>query len=147
MSKFLTSSVIIIFSLSMISCTSYMDKYNQESERAHYFRGLKLQDIFVSIIEASPDEIEFKIRRAPRLKYLYHVILDKEEFPVAEGWYSAYRIKSEHYKVKMKAKKGYRFEPGEKYRLCVLLQNPELLYFYSKNVRCIVDYAFVYPSK
>ena len=145
--RLLFASLILIFFLSMISCTSYMDKYYQGSKKAHFYHGQKLQDRFVSILSYTPEKIEFKIRRGPRSKYFYHITVDEEEERISEGWFPAYKVQGEHYTLKTKAKKGYSFQLGKKYRLCVGFSNPDLVYIYSNNYKCFVDYEFVLPYK
>lgn len=145
--RLLFASLILIFFVCVISCTSYMDRYYQGSKKAHFYHGLKLQDRFVSILSYTQEEIEFKIRRGPLSKYFYHIIVDEEENRISEGWFPAYKIQGEHYTLRMKAKKGCSFQPGKKYRLCVGTSNPDLVYFYSNNYQCFVDYEFVLPDK
>jgi len=147
MKKFFLFILIIILFLGISSCASYMDKYYDKSDNVRFYHGLKLLDIFISVENFSAEEIEFKIRRGPRVKYLYHIIIDENEERVSEGWYPAYKTKMDHYTVRMKPKKGYAFHSGKKYRLCVTLQNPELTYYFSNNVKCFVDYEFVLPEK
>jgi len=147
MKKFFLFILIIILLLGISSCSSYMDKYYDKSDNVRFFHGLKLLDVFISVENFSAEEIEFKIRRGPLVKYLYHIIIDENEERISEGWYPAYKTKTDHYTVMMKPKKGYTFQPGKKYRLCVTSQNPELIYYFSSNVKCFVDYEFVLPDK
>lgn len=147
MKKFLLFILIINLFLGISSCASYMDKYYDESDNVRFYHGLKLQDVFISVENFSAEEIEFKIRRGPRLQYLYHTIIDENEERISEGWYPAYKMNTEHYIVRMKPKKGNTFQSGKKYRLCVTPQNPELIYYFTNNIQCFVDYKFVLPEK
>jgi len=147
MKKLLVSSLILILFMGMIHCASYMDKYYQGSQKIHFYHGHKLQDRFISILNFTNEEIEFKIRRGSSQKYLYHIVIDEEEDRISEGWFPAYKIKTEHYTVRMKAKKGLSFQPGKKYRLCVGSMNPDLVYYHTNSYKCSVDYEFVLPAK
>lgn len=149
MKKLILNGLIVIFSLGMIGCVSYMDKYESDSKKIHFYHGPKLQDRFISIINITDEEIEFKIRRAPGGTYLYHVILDEEEERVSEGWFPTQLLTAQpdHYTVRMKAKKGLTFQPGKKYRLCVGSENPESVYYRSNYYQCFIDYEFVIPEK
>ena len=147
MKKFLLFILIIILFLGISSCTSHMDKYNDKSDNVRFYHGLKLQDVFISVENFSAEEIEFKIRRGPQINYLYHIIIDENEERISEGWYPAYKTRMEHYTVRMKPKKGNTFQPEKKYRLCVTSQNPELIYYFTNNVKCLIDYEFVLPQK
>ena len=146
MKKSFFTSLILILLVGMINCTSYMDKYYQGSQKMHFYHGYKLQDRFISVLNFTNEEIEFKIRRGSSQKYLYHVIIDEEEERISEGWFPTYKIKTEHYTVKMKAKKGLSFQTGKKYRLCVGLHNPDLVYYHTNKYKCYVDYEFVLPE-
>ena len=147
MKKFLLFIQIISLFLGISSCASYMDKYYDESNNLHFFHGLKLQDFFISVENFSAEEIEFKIRRGPQVQYLYHTIIDENEERISEGWYPAYKTKSDHYFVRMKPKKGYTFQSGKKYRLCITTENPELTYYSTNNVKCLAYYEFELPEK
>ena len=147
MKKFLLFILIIILFLGISSCTSHMDKYNDKSDNVRFYHGLKLQDVFISVENFSAEEIEFKIRRGPQINYLYHIIIDENEERISEGWYPAYKTRMEHYTVRMKPKKGNTFQSEKKYRLCVTSQNPELIYYFTNNVKCLIDYEFVLPQK
>lgn len=147
MKKLLFTSLILILLMGMINCTSYMDKYYQGSQKIHFYHGQKLQDRFISILNFTTEEIEFKIKRGSNQKYLYHIIIDEEEARISEGWFPTFKIKTEHYTVRMKAKKGLSFQPGKKYRLCVGFQNPDLVYYRTSKYECFIDYEFVLPEK
>jgi hypothetical protein len=143
---FLFIPIIILF-LGISSCASYMEEYNDKDDNVRFYHGQKLQDVFISVENFSAEEIEFKIRRGPQVEYLYHIIVDENDERISEGWYPAYKTKKEHYIVKMKPKEGKTFQSGKTYRLCVTEQNPEFIYYYSKNVQCEVYYEFVFPEK
>ncbi len=145
--KLLLTSLILILFMGVINCTSYMDKYHQGNQKIHFYHGHKLQDRFISILNFTNEEIEFKIRLESPQKYLYHIIIDEEEERISEGWFSTFKIKTDHYTVRMKAKKGLSFQPGKKYRLCVGFQNPDLVYYRSSKYECYVDYGFVLPEE
>ncbi|NIM59318.1 MAG: hypothetical protein GTO16_10300 [Candidatus Aminicenantes bacterium] len=147
MKKLLFPSSILVLLMGMINCTSYMDKYHQGSQKIHFYHGQKLQDRFISILNFTTDEIEFKIKIASSQYYLYHIIIDEEEACISEGWFPTSKIKTEFYTVRMKAKKGLSFQPGKKYRLCVGFQNPDLVYYRTNKYKCFVDYEFVLPEE
>ena len=60
MKKLFTLIPIIIIFLGISSCASYMDEYNDKDDSVSFYRGLKLQDVFISIENFSAEEIEFK---------------------------------------------------------------------------------------
>jgi hypothetical protein len=145
--KLLFILLIFIIFMGMINCTSYMDKYHQGKKKIHFYHGHKLLDRFISILSSTTEEIEFKIRMRSRQKYLYHLIIDEEEERIAEGWVPAFKVGTEYYTVRMKAKKGLSFQPGKKYRLCVGSTNPDLVYYHTSKYECFIDYEFVLPGK
>lgn len=143
MRKALFIFLILILSMGMIHCVSYMDKYHQGGKKMHFYSGQKLQDRFISILNFTTEEIEFKVRRGFQQEYLYHIIIDEEETRISEGWFPAFKHEAEHYTVRMKAKKGLSFQPGKKYRLCVGSMSPDFVYYRTKNYKCSIDYEFV----
>ena len=147
MKKYLTFILTILLFLGFSAYASQMNTHHQKSENLHFYHGLKHPDSLISVENFSADEIEFKIRRAPEFEYLYHTIIDENETPIAEGWYPAYKINTDHYTVKMKPKKGKIFQSDKKYRLCVTTQNPEYTSRYTSNIQCFVDFEFVLPEK
>ena len=147
MKKFLLFILIISLFLGISSCASYMDKYYDKSDNVRFYHGAKLLDIFISVENFSAEEIEFKIRRGPQVQYLYHTIIDENEERISEGWYPAYKTKTDYYIVRIKPDKGNTFQSGKKYRLCVTTQNPELTYYFTNKVKCFAYYEFVLPEK
>ena len=142
MDKLLSVSFILVLSLGVISCTSYMD-----DPKVDFFHGLSLEDRYISIVNSTPDEIEFRIRMGDRADYLYHVILDEEEERISEGWIWTRSMDTEHYTFKMKPKKESSFQPGKKYRLCIGSQHPDSVYYHTNKYRCSVDYEFILSEK
>jgi hypothetical protein len=133
----------------MICCAPYTEKSYSGSKKLHFYHGPKLQDILISIVSHTPEEIEFRIKTAPSGEYLYHFILDEEETRVSEGWFPTQlsTAEPEHYTVKMKAKKGLTFKPGKKYRLCVGSENPDAVFYRTNYYKCLIDYEFEIPEK
>jgi hypothetical protein len=123
-----------------------MDKYYDESNNVRFYHGLKLQDFFISVENFSAEEIEFKIRRGPQVQYLYHTIIDENEERISEGWYPAYKTKTDYYIVRMKPEKGNTFLSGKKYRLCITTENPEFTYYFTNKVKCLAYYEFEFPE-
>lgn len=149
MKKLILYSLIVVFFMGMICCASYMEKSYSGNKKLHFYHGPKLQDMLISIVNLSPEEIEFKIKTAPPGEYLYHFILDEEEARVSEGWFPTQLLTAEpeHYTVRMKAKKGFTFQPGKKYRLCVGSENPDAVYYRTNYYKCFIDYEFIMPEK
>lgn len=148
MKKNLIYSLILFSFMGLTSCTSYMDEYSKGRKKIHFFHGIKHKDMFISVEDFTPKEVEFKIRRFGSSKtYLYHIILDEDEERIAEGWYRTLKVGTEHYKVRMKAKKAFSFRPGIRYRLCIGGANPDNVYYFTNNYTCYVDYEFVLPGK
>lgn len=110
-----------------------------------YYHGQKVPDMYISIVKASPGEIEFEIRVKFAVK-MYHLVLDGDE-PVAQGWFSTERGGGESYTVKMRPAEGKSFESGRSYRLCIGSQSPEAVQMSSNNYLCQVDYTFVFQIK
>jgi hypothetical protein len=148
MKKLLIYSLILFFALGLTSCTSYMDEYYRGRQKINFYHGIKHKDMFISVEDFTPKEIEFKIRRLGNSEaYLYHIILDEDEERIAEGWYPTLKVGIDYYKVRMKAKKGFSFHPGIKYRFCIGGANPDLVYYRTNNYQCYVDYEFVLIEK
>jgi hypothetical protein len=147
MKKFLVSTFVFVFLLGMASCSSYMDEYYKGKKKIHFYHGIKHPDVFISIVDNSSTDVKFKIvRLGGSGVYLYHVILDEDEERISEGWFPTRIIENEYYFVTMKIKKGYAFEPGERYSLCIGGQNPDQVYYRSNRYLCYVDYEFVFPE-
>jgi len=146
--KLLIYTLLLFFVTGLTSCTSYMDEYYKGRQKIHFYHGIKHKDMFISVEDFTPKEIEFKVRRLGGSKtYLYHIILDEEEERISEGWYPTLKVGIEHYTVRMKAKKGYSFQSGNRYRLCIGGSSPDLVYYFNNKYKCYVDYEFVLPKK
>jgi hypothetical protein len=111
-----------------------------------YDHGQKVPDMYISVLAASPGEIEFRIQVKFTALKMYHLILEGNE-PVAQGWFSTQRAGGEAYTVKMKPDEGKTFEPGKTYRLCVGDQSPEAVQMTTNNYVCRIDYTFVFQAK
>ena len=140
MKKLLSYSFILFSFMGMISCASYMD-----NPKVDFVHGPSLEDRYISIVNSTPDKVEFRIRMGDRADYLYHVILDEEEERISEGWIWTRFTDAEHYTFKMKPKKGSSFQPGKKYRLCIGLGHPD--YYPTNNYHCRIDYEFMLSEK
>lgn len=142
MKRLLFNPLILIFFMGMISCTSYMDK-----PKVHFTHGSKIPDKFISIVSFSPEEIEFEILVKFIEKHLYHIIIDEDEKRISERWFPTAKDDTGRYAVKLKVKKGFYFQPGRKYRLCIGSQHPDAVYYYTNTYKCYADYEFVLPEK
>ena len=142
MKKLLSYSFILFFFIWMISCVSYRD-----NPKVDFDHGPRLEDRYISIVNSTPDEIEFRIRMGDRADYLYHVVLDEEEDRISEGWIWTRYEDTEHYTFKMKPKKGSSFQPGKRYRLCIGFNSKHPDYYPTDNYRCQVDYEFTLSEK
>ena len=143
MKNILLKSLVFIFLAGIITCATY-----KQSPKMHFMHGKKVPDKFITLIDSTTEEIEFKIRTKFIQNKLYHIILDKKENRLSEGWFSTTNFfGSSYYTVRMKAKKGFNFQPGTMYRLCIGHQNPDLIYKYRSNYQCFVDYEFILPEK
>jgi hypothetical protein len=111
-----------------------------------YDHGEKVPDLYITVLKASPGEIEFRIQVKFVSQKMYHLVLDGNE-PVAQGWFSTERAGGEAYTVKMKPQEGKTFEPGKTYRLCVGDQSPEAVQMTSNNYVCRIDFTFVFQEK
>ncbi|MCP2519101.1 hypothetical protein NLC82_01750 [Candidatus Aminicenantes bacterium AC-335-A11] len=124
-------------------CTS--SKIKRSEIKLYY--GTLPPESTISIVDYTPDWVEFQIRVKFKIKKLYHIIADNENNFVSEGWYRTSVNSSGIYNVKMRVKKGFKFQPGKKYCLCIGSQNPELTYVFSSKYRCIIYYEFTLPYK
>lgn len=130
---------ILIWMIGFTACTS-----TGGGQNLIYTHGPKLQDRFISVVDYSPQEIEFKISRTRPNQYLYHMVIDEENNRISESWHRTQQSDSatDFYTVKMKVKKKFAYEPGKKYRLCVGYQHPGELSPYTNTYNCIIDYEF-----
>jgi hypothetical protein len=135
--------VAIGLALTLVAACSTTYKSRPQMTYGH---GQKVPDLYISIIKASPGEIEFRIQVKFVATKMYHLILEGNE-PVAQGWFSTQRAGGEAYTVKMKPEEGKTFEPGKTYRLCVGDQSPEAVQMTSNNYVCRIDYTFVFQEK
>lgn len=127
--------------LFIAACSTYKAK-----PQMHYYHGETPPKGFVTVLRASPEEIEFEIRIKFPEERLYHLVLEGDS-PVAEGWFPTIRGGRQAYTVIMKPGEGMAFEPGKTYRLCIGQQNPQLVQMYTSNYRCWIDYSFVFQEK
>jgi hypothetical protein len=127
--------------LVLAACSAY--KANPEM---NYYHGQNIPEGFITVLRASPSEIEFEIKVKFLEKHMYHLVLDGN-IPLAEGWFPTLRGGAEGYAVTMKLKEGRTFEAGKTYRLCIGVQNPEAVQMTSRNYPCVVDWTFVFKEK
>lgn len=143
MKNILLKTLVLIFLAGIITCATY-----KQSPKVHFIHGEKIPDKFITLIDFMPEEIEFQIRAKFIQRKLYHIILDEEETRLSEGWFSTAKFfGTSSYTVRMKAKKGFNFQPGSMYRLCIGEQNPDHIYKYTSNYQCLVYYEFILPEK
>jgi hypothetical protein len=136
-------SIVAGIALALVAACS--STYKSKPEMT-YYRGQKVPDLYITIVRASPTEIEFRIQVKFATRKMYHLVLDGND-PVAQGWFSTERAGGEAYTVTMKPSAGKVFEPGKTYRLCVGEQSPEAVQMTSNNYMCQVDYTFVFKEK
>jgi len=129
--------VLVLFA----ACSTYKSK-----PQLNYYHGQNVPDGYITVLRASPGEIEFRIRVEFAPKEMYHLVLDGNT-PVAQGWFSTLRAGGQSYNVTLKPSEGLAFEPGRTYRLCIGVQNPEAVQMTSSNYECKVDYTFVFAEK
>lgn len=139
--KKLTGALLILgWMTGFTACTS-----TGGGQNLIYTHGPKLHDRFISVIDYTPQEIEFKISRTRPNQYLYHMVIDEENNRISESWHRTQQSDSatDFYTVKMKVKKKFAYEQGKKYRLCVGYQHPGELSPYTNTYNCIIDYEFI----
>jgi len=141
MKKTLFLSLVSILIIGFISCGA-----ERKAPKTHLYHGLRIADRFVSVLNFTSEEIEFKIRADFIPESFYYIVTNEKGEFIAEGWFNLIQRQRYFKVIKTKAKKGLSFQPGRKYRLCVGLQNPRHPR-YVINYRCIVDYWFVLPEK
>jgi hypothetical protein len=132
------AAVFIIFVvLGTMSCAP-----GDVSSQLQYYHGQKIPDEFFRVTEWAPDHIAFTIWVDFKDNPMYHLLLDENGKPMAEGWFKTVRIGSS-YSLLMKPKPGMAFEAGKKYRLCIGNNSPEVVFHFSGNYRCESEYEFV----
>jgi hypothetical protein len=136
--KALTFLIGLLF---IAACSTY-----KAQPQLSYYHGRNVPEGYITILKASPEEIEFQIRVEFPQKQLYHLVLEGDN-PVAQGWFSTLRAGGQSYTVTMKPGKGLAFEPGKTYRLCIGQQNPQAVQMTSSNYPCLIDYTFVFQEK
>jgi hypothetical protein len=139
------SAKFTVFVVAVALVAACSSTYKSKPEM-NYYRGQKVPDLFITVVRASPTEIEFRIQVKFVMKKMYHLVLDGNE-PVAQGWFSTQRAGGEDYTVKMKSEEGKTFEAGKTYRLCIGEQSPEAVQMTSNNYMCKVDFTFVFQEK
>ena len=127
------------------SCSRYKD------QKANLYHGMQSSSKFIKVIKCTPDEVTFRIQirfiqkqlhDIIRQKELYHIIEDEEKNFISEGWFPTTLGIESFYILKMKAKEGFFFEPGQEYALCIGEENPEKTIRYSANYRCKIYHKF-----
>jgi hypothetical protein len=135
-----TVTVMIVLIL-LAACSTYQSKPEMT-----YYHGQNIPEGFITVLRASPAEIEFEIRVKFVEQKLYHLVLDGNQ-PVSEGWFPTNRAGGMTYTVTMKPSGGQTFEPGKTYRLCIGVQNPQAVQMTSSNYPCLADFTFVFSEK
>jgi len=127
------------------SCSLYKD------QKVNLYHGMQPSSKFIKVIKCTPDEVTFciqiqftqkKLYHIIEQKKLYHIIEDEEKNFISEGWFPITLGIEVFYILKMKAKEGFFFEPGQEYALCIGLENPEQTIRYSANYRCKIYHKF-----
>jgi hypothetical protein len=139
------SAKLTVFVIALALVAACSTTYKSKPEM-NYFRGQKVPDLYMTVLKASPGEIEFRIQVKFATQKMYHLVLDGNE-PVSQGWFSTKRAGGEAYTVKMKPEEGKTFEAGKTYRLCIGEQSPEAVQMTSSNYMCKADYTFVFQEK
>ncbi len=134
-------SALVPIILALAGCSQY-----SANPRMTYYHGQNVPDGYITILRASPGEIQFRIRIEFPSKQMYHLVLDGQE-PVAQGWFSTLRAGGQSYDVTMKPPPGKLFVSGKTYRLCIGVQNPQAVQVTSSSYECKVDFVFVFEEK
>ncbi len=142
MRKLLFYFIILITLLNTFYCSSGV-----KPTKIEFYHGIQPPEGYISILNFTSEMIEFKIRVKFAERKLYYIIADEKGNFISEGWYRTSIGSTRIYYVKMKAKKGFEFQSGIKYRLCIGKQNPEFVSRFTSKYRCLVDYKFVLPQR
>ena len=118
------------------SCSRYKD------QKVNLYHGMQPSSEFIKVMKCTPDEVTFRIQIQFAQKKLYHIIEDEEKNFISEGWFPTTLGIESFYILKMKAKEGFFFEPGQEYALCIGEENPEKTIRYSANYRCKIYHKF-----
>ena len=122
------------------SCSSYKD------QKVNLYTGMQPAKVNVSVTDFSSDFVELKIKvdesTTLQTKWLYHIIEDEQKNFISEGWYPTTIGHNTTYTIKIKAKKGFFFESGKEYALCIGLANPEATIRWSDNYKCEIYQKF-----
>jgi hypothetical protein len=116
------------------------------SSKMTFYHGQTIPAQFFKVVRYSPQEIEFEIKVDFKDVHMYHLVLDENGKPIAEGWHPTTKI-GQAYTVIMKSKKDAVFEEGRRYRLCIGNESPEKVSVTSNNYPCIADYQFILSRK
>ena len=134
MKKLSSIFFILVLSLGVMSCAS--------SRKVDFYGGGETIPVYITITDFTSEEIGIKIEVYGRPDYLYHVILNEEGERMSEGWFWTRVANTRDYTVSMKAKKGFNFERGKPYHLCIGFQNPDLVEFSTNKYQCSIYQEF-----
>ena len=122
------------------SCSSYKD------QKVNLYTGMQPVKINVSVTDFSSDFVELKIRvdesTTLQTEWLYHIIEDEQNNFISEGWHPTTIGQHFAYTIKIKVKKGFFFEAGKEYALCIGLRNPEETVRNTPNYKCEIYQKF-----
>lgn len=141
MKKLLPLAFILAIATGFMSCAA-----GDVSSKMSFYHGQTIPDEFFKVTEWSPDRVAFEIRVDFKIVHMYHVLLDENGKPLAEGWFKVIKMGAAYTAV-MNPKPGRTFEAGKKYRLCVGSESPEKVFITTSSYPCVSDYEFVLTEK
>lgn len=141
MKKALFGAMALAICLGTFACGS-----GDVSSKMNFYHGQKIPDQFFKLVSYSAEEVTFLIQVDFKSVQMYHILLDANGKPVAEGWYPTAYIGT-GYTLSLKPKKGDLLQEGKTYRLCIGRSHPEEVFVTSSNYRCLADYEFVLGNK
>lgn len=128
---------VFVLSLGVMSCTS--------SRKVNFYHAATTVPAYITVIDFTSEEIGFRIKMWDRPDYLYHIILNEEEEHISEGWFWT-SFGTSDYTVSMEAKRGFSFEEGKPYRLCVGYRNPDVIGYPANQYQCAIYWEFTVPQ-
>lgn len=117
------------------------------NKKVHLYYGEQPPHRFIRVLKVSPQAVTFEIRIKFPQAHLYHIIADKNDNFLAEGWFPTAKNPRGIYRVTMRPKKGLIFQPGKTYYLCIGEASPEQTLYSSSNYKCLVYYPFTIPLR
>lgn len=135
------AAIVVSIILGAVSCAS-----GDISSQMIFYHGQTIPDEFFKVTDWAPDHIAIEIAVDFKVVHMYHLLLDEQGKPVAEGWFKTVKLGTA-YTVVMQPKPGLAFEAGKKYRLCIGSESPEKVFITTSSYPCLSDYEFVLTGK